>query len=599
MSDTFVFSNVDSIVFAEKVFVLTGFSIPKDVALQEEILQRGGTVQEKVEYADYLVVQENNPRQTSTYIKALDRLEKHDDAFKIVASSQVFYYLNKETALPADEREEYCRKAQQIYDERREAAALNKAEDKRLKEAKAAAAEAQRQKEKAERERVRREKAERELAQRLKERAEKEQARRKAIEEKEAARKKAQEERERIRKEIQVKIERERIEKLLIKRRQLEEKEQARQRTIEEKEQARQKEKAEKEEARQRAIEEKEWVRREKSKEKFLSRQGQSEEQYLQREQKTSTLLNDSRERRKEGYFLVDTDAAICIHDMKFLLHAIKNADELSAIKKYIVDNNGVILQKVTPELDYLILDAGYNRETDAYRNAVELREQFGWPRIITVDRFFRLSDLYLNREETNRILDVHSQELKKQLLCFANEMGPGEYSRVTKLINSMSAADIEAYAIELELYDPVVNSQWQRGNYAFISHASKNKSAVKEILRSLNENGYLFWYDEGLTPGEIWHDTIMARLDTCTQFIAMLSKEFWESYYCCEELEKAYNSGKNIVLLQLDDTPVDPDFEKITDSCTIVDYFGDLAYLFEELSPFISNVKYGNESTK
>lgn len=90
---------------------------------------------------------------------------------------------------------------------------------------------------------------------------------------------------------------------------------------------------------------------------------------------------------------------------------------------------------------------------------------------------------------------------------------------------------------------------------YVFISYSHRNQSIVEDIILQMQNDGYRVWYDEGIEPGTEWDENIAYRVEHCSYFIAMISKEYLKSDNCQDELNFARDEGKNILLVYLDDT--------------------------------------------
>ena len=53
----------------------------------------------------------------------------------------------------------------------------------------------------------------------------------------------------------------------------------------------------------------------------------------------------------------------------------------------------------------------------------------------------------------------------------------------------------------------PITNDE--KADYAFISYSHKDKDVVYDDLWALHEKGFSFWYDDGITAGNVWNETV------------------------------------------------------------------------------------------
>ena len=92
-------------------------------------------------------------------------------------------------------------------------------------------------------------------------------------------------------------------------------------------------------------------------------------------------------------------------------------------------------------------------------------------------------------------------------------------------------------------------------GKYIFISYSHRNTKEVQDFIETLQNNGYNVWYDEGIEPSADWDKTIIEKIEGCSLFLILASREYEESEYCIKELEKAMKiSGIEILTICMDD---------------------------------------------
>ncbi len=88
---------------------------------------------------------------------------------------------------------------------------------------------------------------------------------------------------------------------------------------------------------------------------------------------------------------------------------------------------------------------------------------------------------------------------------------------------------------------------------FIFISYSHKDREEVFKVLFNLQENGYRFWYDEGIDSGTESNEVIATTIEKCDYFIAFISANSLVSNTCRLELNFAHNLDKNILIIYLD----------------------------------------------
>ena len=89
---------------------------------------------------------------------------------------------------------------------------------------------------------------------------------------------------------------------------------------------------------------------------------------------------------------------------------------------------------------------------------------------------------------------------------------------------------------------------------YIFISYSHKDRDTVLPIIKDLYESGWRIWYDEGLTIGDSYDETLEARVRECAAFLLFVSKNSLNSYYCREnEIPWAVDAGRPVIKCILD----------------------------------------------
>ena len=90
---------------------------------------------------------------------------------------------------------------------------------------------------------------------------------------------------------------------------------------------------------------------------------------------------------------------------------------------------------------------------------------------------------------------------------------------------------------------------------YIFISYSHKNRDMIIAIIQSLYESGWKIWYDEGLTIGDNYDETIKAHVQNCSAFLLFVTDESVDSKYIkANEIPWAVEFKKPIIKCILDD---------------------------------------------
>ena len=70
---------------------------------------------------------------------------------------------------------------------------------------------------------------------------------------------------------------------------------------------------------------------------------------------------------------------------------------------------------------------------------------------------------------------------------------------------------------------------------FLFISYSHRDREAVLEIITRLYEEGWKIWYDEGLTIGDRYDDTLEEHVRDCSVFLLFVTEHSLNSRYCRE----------------------------------------------------------------
>lgn len=97
---------------------------------------------------------------------------------------------------------------------------------------------------------------------------------------------------------------------------------------------------------------------------------------------------------------------------------------------------------------------------------------------------------------------------------------------------------------------------------FIFISYAHADKVEVMEVLQRLMNDGYRFWFDEGIEPGAEWRAELRQAIQSSNCLLVFISKKSMQSEYVLNELRWAAKFKKSIIQLYLEDSKLDEDIE-------------------------------------
>lgn len=88
---------------------------------------------------------------------------------------------------------------------------------------------------------------------------------------------------------------------------------------------------------------------------------------------------------------------------------------------------------------------------------------------------------------------------------------------------------------------------------YIFISYSHKDRDAILPIIKALYESGWKVWYDEGLTIGDRYDETLEEHVKNCSVFLLFVTERSINSLYVKEnEIPWAIGYGKPIIRCNL-----------------------------------------------
>ncbi|MBQ1841219.1 MAG: leucine-rich repeat protein [Atopobiaceae bacterium] len=90
---------------------------------------------------------------------------------------------------------------------------------------------------------------------------------------------------------------------------------------------------------------------------------------------------------------------------------------------------------------------------------------------------------------------------------------------------------------------------------FIFISYSHRDRDRVLDIIKGLYEAGWKVWYDEGLTIGDRYDETLESHVENCSAFLLFVTENSLQSFYVREnEIPWAKRYGKPIIKCILDE---------------------------------------------
>jgi hypothetical protein len=90
-------------------------------------------------------------------------------------------------------------------------------------------------------------------------------------------------------------------------------------------------------------------------------------------------------------------------------------------------------------------------------------------------------------------------------------------------------------------------------------SRSHDDTERINDELAALTAEGIRVYYDEGIHPGNTWHDDLASALDRCSVFVFFLTARSVVSPNCQRELAFALDADKPVLPVFLEDTEVLP----------------------------------------
>ena len=89
---------------------------------------------------------------------------------------------------------------------------------------------------------------------------------------------------------------------------------------------------------------------------------------------------------------------------------------------------------------------------------------------------------------------------------------------------------------------------------FIFVSYSHKDRDRVLDVIKTLYEAGWRIWYDEGLTIGDKYDETLEEHIKNCSAFLLFVTKNSIDSFYIKEnEIPWAIKFQKLVIKCILD----------------------------------------------
>ena len=97
--------------------------------------------------------------------------------------------------------------------------------------------------------------------------------------------------------------------------------------------------------------------------------------------------------------------------------------------------------------------------------------------------------------------------------------------------------------------------------DYIFVSYAHDNRDVALPIIKELRKK-YNVWYDNDIKLGTPWPRELADRIDSCSLFLSLISKEYMVSEYCGKEIQYASNCKKTMLLVRIDNETLKSEYK-------------------------------------
>jgi tetratricopeptide (TPR) repeat protein len=94
---------------------------------------------------------------------------------------------------------------------------------------------------------------------------------------------------------------------------------------------------------------------------------------------------------------------------------------------------------------------------------------------------------------------------------------------------------------------------------YIFVCYAHDDAELVYPEIARLHHAGYRIWYDEGISPGSEWSDSIAQHIQRCSVFLFFVTPRSVDREHCRREINFALDQHCALLPVHLEKTEVSP----------------------------------------
>ena len=87
---------------------------------------------------------------------------------------------------------------------------------------------------------------------------------------------------------------------------------------------------------------------------------------------------------------------------------------------------------------------------------------------------------------------------------------------------------------------------------YVFVCYAHDDQAIVYPEIGWLHSRGVNIWYDEGISPGEEWTETLATAISGCLTFLYFITPQSVVSPHCRRELSFANDRNLRVIAVRL-----------------------------------------------
>ena len=90
---------------------------------------------------------------------------------------------------------------------------------------------------------------------------------------------------------------------------------------------------------------------------------------------------------------------------------------------------------------------------------------------------------------------------------------------------------------------------------YIFVCYAHDDAALVYPEINRLRESGFRIWYDEGISPGSEWSESLAEHIEGCAKFLYFVTPRSVEREHCRREINFALDQSCSILSVHLEET--------------------------------------------